>query len=265
MIDWNADQSEQFIGTAAAIALAASAAATAGGSVYAAHKAGEGAELQTQAATHAADLEKQSNDAALEFQKQQAALNAAQANATLQANYNQWRAHEQRVSDFGTALGLPARNIPDYQPLPQTLPSTQTTPTSGPTPAGATPQTSFGNLSDPSAWMSLVNDTPKLTQWVQQGLGAAAAAKPDLVSYYVGKIKGQPGANPQEQAGSANYWMQKLQSDPNVTGIASRAAAAPSSAAGYVSTMPISAPSRQMVMTPALAMPTSNSFASFLG
>ena len=257
------DGAECLIGTTAAIILGLSAAASAGSSVYAAKKSSEAAQLQTGAATHAADLEKQSNDAALEFQKQQAALNMAQANAVQQANYEQNRAHEQRLSDFGQALGLAPRNIPAYVPLPQTLPSTQTTPTSGPTPTGATPQGNFGNLSDPNAWMSLVNDTGKLTQWVQQGLGAAAAAKPDLVSYYVGKIKGQPGANPTEQAGSATYWMQKLQSDPNVTGRSAAAPTTANSAAGYVSTMPMT-PQRQMVMTPALAMPTSNSFASFL-
>jgi hypothetical protein len=252
------------VATSTAIAIG-TAIGTGVGGIYAAHKAGEGAELQVNAANRAADLSKQSNDAALEFQKQQAALDAARANATQQANYEQFRAHEQRLSDFGQALGLAPRNIPAYQPLPQTLPSTQTTPTSGQTPAGQTPQANLGNLSDPNAWMALVNDTPKLTQWVAGALGPAAQAKPDLVSYYVGKIKGQPGANPTEQAGSANYWMQKLQSDPNVTGIASRAVPGASSAAGYASTMPMATPARPMVMTPALQMPTSNSFASFLG
>jgi len=248
------------VATSTAIAIG-TAIGTGVGGVYAAHKAGEGAELQVGAANRAADLQKASNDAALAFQEKQADLDRATANATQQANYNQYRAHEQRLSDFGAALGLAPRNIPAYEPLP----STQTTPTSGPTPPGQTPQANIGNLSDPNAWMALVNDTPKLTQWVAGALGPAAQAKPDLVSYYVGKIKGQPGANPTEQAGSANYWMQKLQSDPNVTGIASKAVPGPSSAAGYVSTMPMATPARPMVMTPALQMPTSNSFASFLG
>ncbi len=250
--------------TAIGIGIAAGT-ATAGviGAKLSSNAASKSAELQTAASSHAADLQKASNDAALKFQQDQAALDAVRANATAQANYNQFHAHEQRMSDFGQALGLAPRNIPAYEPLP----TTATAPTSAQTPAGTTPQgmPAAGNLSDPNAWMALVNDTPKLTQWVTSGLGAAAQAKPDLVSYYVGKIKGQPGANPTEQAGSANYWMQKLQSDPNVSGIAARSAAAPNSASGYASTMPMMTPARQMAYTPALQMPTANSFASFLG
>ena len=62
----------------------------------------------------------------------------------------------------------------------------------------------------------MVGDTPRLTSWVQSQLGPTA--KPDLVSYYVGKIKGQPGANPTEQAGSATYWAQKIHADPSLAG-----------------------------------------------
>ncbi len=85
----------------------------------------------------------------------------------------------------------------------------------GGTPAPGQTIGNYGNLSDPSAWMGLVGDDAKLTQWVQsQNPGLA----PDLVQYYVGKIKGQPGANPTEQAGSANYWGGKLKSDPTTGG-----------------------------------------------
>jgi hypothetical protein len=73
----------------------------------------------------------------------------------------------------------------------------------------------FGNLSDPNAWMGLVGNDAQLTQWVQQ---QNPGLSPDLVQYYVGKIKGQPGANPTEQAGSANYWADKLKADPTTGG-----------------------------------------------
>jgi hypothetical protein len=85
-------------------------------------------------------------------------------------------------------------------------------------PTGTPAAPNFGNLSDPSTWMSLVGNDAMLKQWVTQGLGTKGAATPGLVDYYVGKIKGQPGANATEQAGSAAYYLQKLQNDPNVTG-----------------------------------------------
>src|SRR5260221_1937512 len=176
----------------AAIPIAMVGSSSIGGAI-AAHQASKGAQISSDASLKAADLAKKSNDAALKFQQDQSSLDAVRANATQQANFNQYRAHEQRLSDFGQALGLAPRNIPAYEPLP----TTATAPTSAQTPAGTTPQgmPAAGNLSDPNAWMALVNDTPKLTQWVTSGLGAAAQAKPDLVSYYVGQIKGQPGAN----------------------------------------------------------------------
>jgi hypothetical protein len=39
-----------------------------------------------------------------------------------------------------------------------------------------------------------------------------------LLNYYVGQIQKSPGANPTEQAGSAQYWMNKALQDPGVTG-----------------------------------------------
>ena len=52
-------------------------------------------------------------------------------------------------------------------------------------------------------------NSPAVNDWVKQGLGSTAT--PELVNYYVGKIRGQPGANPTEQAGGATYWLQKMQ------------------------------------------------------
>lgn len=241
-----------------AAALSSHAAGSAADTQAAAAK--DAADKQTAAANYAAEQQAKSTAEALAFQKQQAAQDQANFNSTSGANYGQWAAREGRLSSIGQALGLPARDIPAFVPSP-TLSSSQTAPTSGPTTSGQQPSR---NLSDPNAWMSLVGNTPALTSWVQQGLGPSAS--PDLVSYYVGKIKGQPGANPTEQAGSANYWMQKLQSDPNVTG----KAGAP--AASTATRQPVPATLGQAAMysgpsatplTPALMAPAVGSLASY--
>jgi len=114
----------------------------------------------------------------------------------------------QQAPQFGNTGTIFHPGVPAGQPQFGTMPQAQ--------PAQA--QASFGNLSDPHAWMSLVGNQDQLRQFVSQGLGAAAQRKPDLVDYYMKKIQGQPGANAQEQAGSAQYWMDKMQQDPNVTG-----------------------------------------------
>lgn len=91
----------------------------------------------------------------------------------------------------------------------------------GPSVPGATTQTTpqtaqnFGNLSDPNTWMGLVGNRAQLTAWIK---AQAPGLSDGLVNYYADKIAGQPGANPTEQAGSANYWMQKIQSDPTLGG-----------------------------------------------
>ena len=66
---------------------------------------------------------------------------------------------------------------------------------------------SFGNLSDPNAWMSMVGNTPQLQSWLK-------AAYPNLdqagIDYYTKGIQEKPGANPTEQAGSAQYWLGRI-------------------------------------------------------
>lgn len=245
-----------------AIAGAAGAGATAAAGIYGANKqssaANNAAKLQTDAANQAAQLQSKSAADALAFQKDQAAQDLATTNATQKANYDQWAAREGRLSNFGQALGLAPRNTPAYQPLPNTLGSTQTAPNAGTMPTGQQPT---GNLSDPKAWMSLVGNDQALSQWVSQGLGAAAQ-KPGLVDYYVKTIKGQPGANAEEQAGSAAYYQNLFAKDPNVTGRATAAPAA-NSMQSALSAQPSVAP--MLPITPALQAPTPyNSFASFL-
>jgi hypothetical protein len=252
------------IGLGTAIAGGATAAGSLIGASKQASAAQNAAKLQTDASNQAAQLQAKAAAETLAFQKQQAAQDLATTNATQQANYNQWAAREGRLSNFQQALGMAPRNIPAYQPLPNstaaTLSSTQTAPNAGTLPTGQAPT---GNLSDPNAWMSLVGNDQALKSWVAQGLGPASQT-PGLVDYYVGKIKGQPGANPTEQAGSANYWMGKLQSDPNVTGKAAAPMAPANSMSAAMTTQPAN-PYTPMI-APALQLPNAaNSFAAFLG
>lgn len=97
---------------------------------------------------------------------------------------------------------------------------------SSPLSSAIAPQSQGGlgpNLSDPTQWMSLVGNDPGLTNFVTQGLGKNASI-PGRVDYYKNVIKNQPGANPNEQAGSADYYNKMLGSDP-ASGV--RASAAP--------------------------------------
>lgn len=112
--------------------LVAAAAVTAGGALaggaMASRSANNAANQQTAAANHAADVQAQSAREALAFQQQQAALDAARADAIQRANYEQWRAREGRISDFGSMVGLGPRSIPNYVPLPMTAAPPEKTP-----------------------------------------------------------------------------------------------------------------------------------------
>ncbi len=219
--------------------------------VYGASKqsgaAQEGAQAVADAQKYAADLQAQGAAQALAFTKGQAENAFQNSESARQGNYGQYAAAQRRLGSVGQLVGFGPREIPAYVPGVDPTMRTRSgreAPARSPPPASAS---TSANLSDPSAWMSLVSNTPALSSWVQQGLGPTAS--PDLVNYYIGKIKGQPGANPTEQAGSANYWMQKLQSDPNVTGRA--AAPAVASVGSYLST-PYQAPYAPTPITPGL-------------
>jgi hypothetical protein len=105
-------QGQSLLNTAISGALQyAAASKTAGAQTQAAQTAARtsllGAQLAAQTAANAQAL--------------QAALaqgDVATANAIQQGNYGQWKAREQRLSNFGQLLGLPARQIPDYVPIP---------------------------------------------------------------------------------------------------------------------------------------------------
>ena len=94
--------------------------------------------------------------------------------------------------------------------------------TSTGTPTGGAAGGSYGNLSDPSAWMSLVQQGPQAVgNWLAQSnpqLAQLFQSNPGLKDYYAQQIIKSPGANPTEQAGSAQYWTNKALQDPGITG-----------------------------------------------
>jgi len=107
------------IATGTAIALSV-AAASAASSAYAAKKqaatAREAAKLETDAASHAADIQGASSTEALDFTKQQAEADWKNSEITRSANYGQWAAREGRLGSLGQMVGLGARDIPAYVP-----------------------------------------------------------------------------------------------------------------------------------------------------
>ncbi len=228
---------------------AVGATAAGGAAIYSANKqagaAEDAAKLQTDSANKAADLQAKAAADTLAFQKQQATLQAQNDARAQLASYEQYTARQNALSSLGQEVGLPARVIPpapdyltteaspNYNPFGPGSASSTTTlggamtppvssgvtaPASSGTSAATSPTSSaqsFGNLSDPSNWMSLVGNTGKLASWVQS---VAPGLSPQLQQYYVSKIQGQPGANATEQAGSAQYWTNKLLSDPTLGG-----------------------------------------------
>jgi hypothetical protein len=147
---------------AAAIGIAVG---TAVGAKFQSNAAEKSAKLTTDAANKGADLQAQSNREALDFQKQQAALDAARADAIQRANYQQWAAREGRMSSIGQALGLPARDIPAYQPLPGV--------------SGASGQPAAAPTSSGGAW------TPDFIK--QQLAQTGQDASDQSVQYWIGK------------------------------------------------------------------------------
>lgn len=92
--------------------------------------------------------------------------------------------------------------------------------TGGAPPTNA-PSKDFGNLSDPSTWMGLVGNTDQLKSWLSSAnpqLSQLFQGNPGLLDYYAGQIQKSPGANPTEQAGSAQYWIDKAMKDPGIAG-----------------------------------------------
>lgn len=87
------------------------AGATAAGGIIGAHETASANEDAVAAQTKA-------NEDALAFQEQQAAYKAQVDETNRRANYDQWAGREGQISSVGQMLGLPARQIPGYVPLP---------------------------------------------------------------------------------------------------------------------------------------------------
>lgn len=85
------------------------AGATATGAIVSGHE-------QASAANNAAKIQSQSADKALQFEREQAARDQANFEATQKANYDQYAARQGDLSTLGNMVGLPSRNIPAYVP-----------------------------------------------------------------------------------------------------------------------------------------------------
>jgi hypothetical protein len=74
--------------------------------------------INAHAAGNAADDQLKANEDALQAQQANQAYANQVAETNRRANYDQWAAREGQLSSVGQMLGLPARQIPDYVPLP---------------------------------------------------------------------------------------------------------------------------------------------------
>jgi hypothetical protein len=227
------DDTCAFIGTTAALLTLAAAGASAAGTAYAAHKSAS-------AATDAGNLSAKSAADQLAFAKTQAAQDQANWERTMSFNIDQQNQKASRLQPYvnaGSAAQSSLNNLIWGDNAPPQL-STPAPVAKLPPQAGAAstsplvtgqPQTSFGNLTDPSAWMGLVGNDQQLASWVKaQNPGLSD----ELTGYYVKQIKQQPGANPTEQAGSADFWAKKIKADPT-TGGAAGAPGAPKTPAPF--------------------------------
>lgn len=90
----------------------------AGTQLYGANMQANAAQAQTEAGAaaskYSADLQAKAQQEALAFARQQAETDWQNQELARNANYGQWGARERRVSDFGTTVGLPGREIPAY-------------------------------------------------------------------------------------------------------------------------------------------------------
>jgi hypothetical protein len=106
---------------------------------------------QLEATKYAADAQAKAAADSLAFQRQQADYNAQVAESTRSANYDQWAAKQRQLGSVGDALGLPARAIPAYVPIPASglgAPSGVVAPGAGGAPAAPADPTRVG-ITDP--------------------------------------------------------------------------------------------------------------------
>ncbi len=130
------------IATSTAIALAV-AGASAGASVYSAHRqadaAEEAARLQSQGVQSGQQAQTQANNAALEFQKQQAEVERQRYEQSQRLNYGEYARRAAAARNIGQAFGFDLGPVPSYDSIYQPVngaPSQQ-----GPTSAASGPIT----------------------------------------------------------------------------------------------------------------------------
>lgn len=180
------------IATSAAIALGV-AAGTAGGAAASGYFAGRGqtqaAEIGSAATSRSADLQKQANDEALAFQRQQAEAAWRDSQRVEQANYAQNAAHEQRLSTVGQLLGFGARDIPAYVPGVDPHFDTGATPLPSTSPQSAGAALSgqgSGPASSPQAFIAQWQATHAPSEGVQPLLNAMKSAGFNVAPYLYG-------------------------------------------------------------------------------
>jgi hypothetical protein len=139
---------------------------------------------------YASDAQSQASANQLAFLRQQATYDAASAEANRAGNYDQWAAKQRQLGTVGQALGLPARDIPAYVPLPAYGGGT-TAPAPGTGPAGTVAPGVVGPGPGPSATSG---GLPQIDP--SKPIGPQAAA-------YIQSRGGTP--NPS----SADYWQSK--------------------------------------------------------
>lgn len=224
------------------------------GNIYAANtqasSSTDAANIQAKALSDAAQIQAGSSREALDFQKQQAALAAYNANQTQQANYNLYKAQEQRLTPLNELLGLGPRQVPDYVPLATSVPGTSGSPQQGPPgPSGAPSASGQASTGDPIADALAKNYAALGVQPTGPGTG------PTDLAYFADKVKATGGLTPQ----NSSYWF-----GPNgriAQELAKAKTGAPTSAAPVAARMPYQAPASSLLtptapLTPALQMPS---------
>lgn len=204
---------------------------------------------------------------ALDFQKQKAAQDLAQQNAIQKANYDQWAASQRRASNFAQMLGLPAFDIPSYQPIPNALSATTTAPTASTgLPAGAATSGSFptapsgGSPTDTAAIQSALEQNYKALGVTPTGRGTG----PTDIAYYADQIANTGGLTPQ----NFSYWFGpqgRIATDIGGHGAAGATATTASAATPltYAPLNPLTAMTAPMPVAAAYT-PTPNNFAYLL-
>lgn len=235
-------------------AITAGAAGTAGivGAKISSGAAKDAAATTGAAATHAADLQSQATQQALDFQKEQAE-NAFQNNeASRQGNYGQFSAQQTRLKSVGEALGIPnagGMEIPAYVPGVDPNLGGPSMPSVGQA-AGAP---ASGNPTDPAAIMA------QLTQNYQK-LGVqptGPGSGPTDAAYYAQRIAQTGGLTP----ANMSYWFGpqgRIATDLSKAGAPASSSASAGSVGSYLT------PYAPVPVAPALTAPAAGSVGSYL-